>query len=178
MRDGEAFRRRLDDQRRDDGQRQRDLDGENGALAGGALQVDGAADLLDVGPHHVHANAPARDGGDSGGGGEAGAEDEALDLRFRHRREFRLGGEAVRQHLGADLVGRETAAVVGDLDNDVAALMEGVQCDASGFRLPGGAAFSRVFQPVIAAVADHVGQRILDQFQHLTVEFGIRAEHG
>ena len=31
---------------------------------------------------------------------------------------------------------------------------------------------------MIAAVADHVGQRILDQFQHLAVEFGVRAQHG
>ncbi len=54
----------FDDQRRDDRQRQRDLDDEGGALAGDALQVDGAADLLDVGLHHVHADAAARHGGD------------------------------------------------------------------------------------------------------------------
>ena len=56
---------------------------------GDALQVDGAADLLDIGLHHVHADAAAGHRGDHGGGGEAGAEDEALDLRRRSWRRVR-----------------------------------------------------------------------------------------
>ena len=48
-----------DGQGRDDGQRQRDLHLDGGAPPGPALDVHRAADLLDVGPHHVHADAPA-----------------------------------------------------------------------------------------------------------------------
>ena len=36
-----------------------------------------------------------------------GAEDEALQLRFAHAGKFGFGREAVRQHLGADLVERQ-----------------------------------------------------------------------
>ena len=53
--------------------------------------------------------------------------------------------------LGADLVHRQAAAVVGDLDDDVAALVEGVQRDAAGLRLARGAALGRRLQPVVAA---------------------------
>ena len=45
----------------------------------------------------------------------------------------------------------------------------------SGFRLTGSAALGRGLQAMIAAVADHMRQRILDQFQHLPIEFGLRA---
>ena len=46
----------------------------------------------------------------------------------------------------------------------------------SGFA--GRAPLRRGLQPVIAAVADHMRQRILDQLQHLAVEFGLGTEHG
>ena len=48
LRDGEALAAGFDDQRGHDGQRQRDLDGEGAALARHALQVDRAADALDI----------------------------------------------------------------------------------------------------------------------------------
>ena len=146
LRDGEALAAGLDDQRRDDRQRQRDLDGEGGALARRCFCRSMVPPMrLDVGLHHVHADAAAGDGGDRGGGGEAGAEDEALDLRLAHAGQFGLGRQAVRQHLGADLVDRQAAAVVGDLDDDVAAFVERVQRDVAGLRLAGGAAFGRAF---------------------------------
>src|SRR6185437_7724530 len=72
LRNGEALPARLHDQGGDDGEGQRDLDGEGRALAGHALEVHRAADLLDVGLDHVHADAAAGDGGNGGGGGEAG----------------------------------------------------------------------------------------------------------
>ena len=59
LRDREAVAAGLHDQRRDDRERERDLDGEARAFAGHRLDVDGAADLIDVGAHHVHADAAA-----------------------------------------------------------------------------------------------------------------------
>ena len=53
------------------------------ARAGDRLHVDGAADLVDIVAHHVHADAAAGDAGDLGGGREAGREDELVDLRLR-----------------------------------------------------------------------------------------------
>ena len=45
----------------------------------------------------------------------------------------------LRNRLGLDALGVETAAVVGDLDDDVAAFVIGRQPDASALRLAGGA---------------------------------------
>jgi len=95
------------DQRRDDGERQRDLDGDAGTLAGHRLDVDGAADLVDIGAHHVHADAAAGHRGDRGRGREAGCEDELVDLRFGHLLEFSLADETARDRLGLDPLGVE-----------------------------------------------------------------------
>ena len=59
LRDREAVAARLHDQRRDDRERERNLDGEAGAAAEHRLDVDGAADLVDVAAHDVHADAAA-----------------------------------------------------------------------------------------------------------------------
>ena len=59
LRDGEALAAAGDDQRRNDGERQRDFDGKARAAACRRFQLDGAADALDVGAHHVHADAAA-----------------------------------------------------------------------------------------------------------------------
>ena len=87
---------------------------------------------LDVGLHHVHANATARDGGHHGRGGEPGAEYEPLQLCVAHAGEFGLGGQSVGQHLGANPVHRQAAAIIGNLDDDVAAFVIRVQCDVAG----------------------------------------------
>ncbi len=71
LRDGEALARGLDDQRRNDGERQRNLDGEGRAAAGNGLQIDGAADLLDIAAHDVHADAAAGNACHLRGGGKA-----------------------------------------------------------------------------------------------------------
>ena len=47
-------------QRRDDGQRERHAQGHAGAAADGRIDLDDAADALDVGADHVHADAAAR----------------------------------------------------------------------------------------------------------------------
>ena len=98
--------------------------------AGDGPQVDGAADLLDIVAHHVHADAAAGNTGDRGGGREAGREDEIADLRIGHFVELGLAGKTLFDRLGADAVDIEAAAVVGDLDDDVAALVAGGEPDA------------------------------------------------
>ena len=129
-----------------------------GALAGHRLDVDGAADLVDIGAHHVHADAAAGDRGDGGGGGEARREDELVDLGFGHLLEFGLGDETVGDRLGLDPLGVEAAAVVGDADDDVAALVIGRQADGALLGLAGGRPLGRGLQAVVGGVAHHVGQ--------------------
>ena len=126
------------DQRGDDGERQRNLDGDAGALAGHRLHVDGAADLVDIGAHHVHADAAPGHAGHACRGGEARRKDEFVDLRFRHLLQIGLGDEAVRDRLGLDALGIQPAAVVGDADDDVAAFMIGGQANGALLRLAAG----------------------------------------
>src|SRR5690606_40308142 len=121
----------------EDGQGQRQADHHPGAAAGVALQLHLAAQGLDVPAHHVHAHAAARQVGDLVGGGEAGLEDQVPDLRVAGivgNRQATFGG------LGQDLVAGEAAAVVGDLDHDVPALVRGGQGDGAGLVLAGGLA--------------------------------------
>ena len=51
---------------------------------GNRSQLDGAADALDIGAHHVHADAAAGDAGHLLGGGKARPEDELQDLLLAH----------------------------------------------------------------------------------------------
>ena len=94
LRDRETLAPAPNDQRRDDGQRERDLDHEGGAAALDRVQLDRAADLLDVGAHHVHADAAAGHGGDLRRGREAGLEDEFVNLLLRQGLGLGLGGQA------------------------------------------------------------------------------------
>src|SRR4030081_862765 len=48
------------------------------ATAGRGFDCDGAADLVDIGAHHVHADAAAGYAGDRRRGGEARREDELV----------------------------------------------------------------------------------------------------
>src|SRR6185437_15622252 len=66
LRNGKTVAGGFHDQRRDDRQGQGYLDGDAGPLAGHRLDVDGAADLVDIGAHHVHADAAAGHRGDGG----------------------------------------------------------------------------------------------------------------
>ena len=93
LRNREAVARALHDQRRNDCQRERDLDHEARALPKHGLHVDGAADLVDVGADHVHADAAAGNARHLAGRGEARHEDELLDLRVRHLVDLGLGRE-------------------------------------------------------------------------------------
>ena len=177
LRDRKAVAGGFHDQGRDDGQGQRDLDGDGRALAGHRLDVDGAADLVDIGAHHVHADAAAGDRGDGSRGREARREDELVDLGFRHLLQIGLGDQTVLDRLGLDPLGVEAAAVVGDADDDVAAFMVGGQPDGALLGLAAGDALGGGLQTMVGGVAHHVRQGILDQVEHQAVEFGVGAVH-
>src|SRR6266851_3820008 len=119
LRDGEFLAGALDDERRDDGEGERDLDDEGRAFAFLALQLDGAADLLDIGAHHIHADAAAGDAGHLARRREPGLEDELLDLLVGHAGEIGVAREAARHCLLLDLVQRQAAPVIADLEHDV-----------------------------------------------------------
>ena len=177
LRDGKSLRRAFDNQRRDDRKGQRNLDRDRRALAECALQIDRAADLLDIGADDIHADAATGHARHLSGGREAGLEDVLIDLLIRHLRDLGLGRETVLQHLLLDIDRIEPFAVIADLDQDVAALVIGVKDDGAGFGLADAGAISRPLNTMIGRVADHVGERILDQLHHLAIKLGIGALH-
>ncbi len=177
LRDRKAVAAGLHDQRRDDCECQRDLDGDGRALAGHRLDVDGAADLVDIGAHHVHADAAAGHAGNRSSSGKTRREDEPVDLRFGHLLKLGLGDQAIGDRLGFDLLGIEPAAVVGDADDYVTAFVIGRKPDRALLRLAGSQPFGGCLEPVIGRVAHHMGQGVLDQVEHLAIEFSVGAVH-
>ena len=147
LRDGEAVAGGLDDQGRDDRQGQRDLDGDAGALAGHRLDVDGAADLIDIGAHHVHADAAAGHQVTAAAVEKPGAKMNLWIWLSDHLLDVGFGGQPVGDRLGLDPLGVETAAVVGDADDDVAALMIGGESNRALLRLAGSARSAGVSRP-------------------------------
>ncbi len=175
LRYGKALGAGFDDERGDDRQRQRNFDRERRAGTGRRFQIDGAADLLDVGAHHIHADAAAGYAGDRRGGRKTRREDQIADLGVRLAGHLGLVDKTLLDRLGADARQIEPAAVVGDLNDDVAALMAGRQADGAFAWFAGGEALGRRLNAVIGAIAHHVGERIFDQLEHLAIELGFGA---
>src|SRR3954471_19730034 len=175
LRDRVAVAGALDGQRRDDGERQRDPQPADGAIAGFGLDLDRAADGLDVGLDDVHADPAAGYVGDRCGRGETGQEDHLQDVLRAHPVERVGADQAALDGLGADLGRVDARAVVGDLDHDLAALVLRAQGEHALGRLAGpGARLGRLYA-VVDGVAHQVGQGVLDRLQERLVELGLAA---
>ena len=71
----------------------------------------------------------------------------------------------------------EPASVVGDLDDDIAALLIGAELDPPGLGLALLGPLGRRLEPMIGRVAEHMRERVLDHLKHLPVELGLAAGH-
>src|SRR5690606_29661630 len=111
----------------ENGQCQRPRDKESAAVATLGVHLAAAAYLFDVATHHVHAHPAARHVGDDVGGGEAGQEDEIVDIGLG---QFGIGADQLfLQGLFQDLFGIEAGAIVGYTDHHAAALVRSAQVD-------------------------------------------------
>ncbi len=178
LRDGVPLRPALHRQRLDDGQRERDRQPPGGALAEGRVDVDRAADPLDVGLHHVHADTAAGHVGDRLRRGEAGPEQQRQQLPAVHPGQLVAGDQAAVQRGGGDPVRVDAGAVVGHLDDDVPALVVGAQGERALRVLadlqPGGGPLD----PVVDRIAHQVRQRVLHRLQQAAVQLGLPADLG
>ena len=97
---------------------------------GGGL--DAAAQGIDLGTHHVHADAPPGQLGHMGGGREAGHEDQVGQLALGHL----LAGpqQPLLHRLVADARQVQAGAVVTAIDADLVAFLE-KEAAARGFAL-------------------------------------------
>ena len=146
------------------------------ALAQHRIDVDGAADLLDIAAHDVHAT-PRPDTLVTLLTVEKPGAKMVVDQRLRHGLDVGLRRETPGDGCGLDPPDVEAASVVGDFDDDVAALMPSGEPQRALLRLAGGAALVRHFDAVVGRVADHVGQRVLDHIEDLPVELGVGTVH-
>ena len=156
-------------QRVADGQRQRQADREARALARLAVHVQGAAEFLDLGGHHVHADAAAGLLRQRAGGREARLEHQLHDVVVGQRLVGRISPSA----RPLSRIAREVhaRAVVADVDDDFRAFALQVQVDLAGRGLAARRALVRRLDAVHHRVAQQVLERRQHALEHLPVQF-------
>ena len=128
---------------------------------------------FDVSTNDVHPDASARNIRHLLCRRKSGGENQLVN--------FFVGQVVVLRHdpafdgFAKDAVSVEPLAVVLNFDDEVAALMVGLQADRPFRRLSGRDAFCRKFDPVIHRIANHVQQWIADLIDDGFVEFCIFA---
>ena len=144
-------------------------------LPGCRFDEQAAAELLDLGGDHIHADASAGRLGDAPGGAEARLENELHGLLVG---EFRLAvGEPERDGLLADQFDVDAAAVIGDDDHDLRAVAGQADGDSPDIRLAERGAPLRRLDAVNHGIAQHVLERRDHALQHLPVELRGSALH-
>ena len=104
-------------------------------------------------------------------GGKSGVEDEIED--------FAVGEAGAVLHQAhpprflQDLFADQSAAVVGDLNDDMPGLVAGTEANPPCGILAGGAPLFGEFQAVIGGIADHVHQAVGQFLHHIAIEFGL-----
>jgi hypothetical protein len=166
-----------DDERGNDRQRQRNFHAHGGAGAGFRLHVDGAADFFDVGFDDVHADAASGNVGHFFGGRESGKENQIYAFALAHARRLLRRDQAFFDSLAANSVAVEAAAVVGNLDDDLAAFVVRAQQQAPFGGLADRDASLGLLDAVVDGIAHNVRQRIFDGFDDRLVELGFFAFH-
>ena len=167
--------RDAEEQGLDDGQGERHLEQEGGALAGKAAHADGALEAVHDRLDDIHADAASADLGDFAGGAQAGLEDEIEGVAVADPggllgAEDGLGDSLLDDHREIDAV-----AVIADLDDHLVALVIGIEADGSFGRFTGGSALQRRLNPVIDGVAQQVHHGLGQSVQNALVEIGILA---
>ena len=102
---------------------------------------------------------------------------DLVNLGFRQFLRVDLGNQALRDGFRLDPLGVESASIIRDADDDVAALVICREADQSVLRLADGTPLFRRFKAVVRWIAHHVRKRIFDQIQNLAVQLGIGALH-
>ena len=129
-----------------------------------------AAELLDLGRHHVHAHAAARRLRDAARGAESRLEDELHRLLVG---ELRVAvGETECHGLLADQLDVDAGAVVGHHDHDLGAIARQADRDAAHVRFAERRAALGRLDAVHDGVAQHVLERRHHALEHLTIELG------
>jgi hypothetical protein len=164
-----------DRQRRNDRQSQRHAQGHAGPRTRRAVDLDDAANPLDVGADHVHADTAAGDRRDLLRSRQPGLEDQRQLLARAELGRIFLFQETGVERLGYQLLAVDAAPVVFDIDEDLVARLARRYGEDPDLPLAGLQPVGRHFDPVIHRVADDVRERIADHLDHLAVELDVAA---
>ena len=158
----------------DDGQRQRQAYVHGQAFALHAVQLQVAAQGLDVAAHHVHAHTPAGQVRHLFRSGEAGLENQHVDgvIGGHHAALHQTPVPGPLQHAFAV----DATAVVLDTDQDGAGLVACAQGQVAQGRLARLQARLRRLQPVVQSVAHQVHERVGNLLHHGLVQLGLTAQ--
>ena len=172
---GEALLAAADDDRRDQRRRhqrlgQRDAGGEQRPPARRPLGLDGAAEFLNVGPHHVQADTPARERCDLIAGGETRLKQQVQGRPARQVRRPRGGDEPLADRRLRDAREVDAPAIVLDGEDHLAGSLDGAQAQHADPRLAGRLPLGGRFQPMVQRVADQVRQRVGEGIEHAAVQ--------
>ena len=162
-------------QTRNDRERQRDAQDHAQTPSRMVLEIDRAADPLDIGSDDVHAYAAPGNGADMVGGGKPRREDQFEPGAFAKARDFGRIADARSQRAGDELFGIDSAAVIADLDQDLVARLARGNAQPPGFGLADNPPRGRRFDAMIDRVADDMGERVADHLDHLAIELHIAA---
>ena len=135
LRNHESFAAAGDHQAGNDGQRERDLDLDRGAFAGPAEHIDHAADLLDVGLHHIHADPAAGNVGHGLRRRESGQEDQVQRLAIAQLLGLFGPQKPFLDGLLFDPRDVDPRPVIADFDVDLPAFVIGAKSQSSLRRL-------------------------------------------
>ena len=145
------------------------------ALVWLAVDLDDAADTLDVRANDVHADAPPGDRRDFLGGRKPRLEDQGKLLPGAE-----VGRIGLLDHSGCDrlfhkLLAVDPAAVVLDVDQDLISGLARRNGQKADLALAGLEPVGRKFDPMIDRVANDVRQRVADHLDHLAIELDVAA---
>src|SRR5271163_2478367 len=150
---------------------------ERGASPLRALEFDRAFEGLERGLHDVEADAAPGNLGDFVRGAESRSENQLEALQLVEPGSLFLGNDPALDGPADDFFAIESAAIVGDFDDDLVAVMVGVQADGAARRFSGCLALGRGFDAVVGSVADQVRHGVGEGVENTFVEISGLPRH-
>ncbi len=177
LRNDEALASAADHQAGNNGQRERNLQLDCGALAGPVEYIDHAADLLDIGLDDVHADAASGNLGHGLRRRKAGLEDQVQRLAVAQLLRLFRPQQTFLDSLLLYLNDVNPGPVIANFDVDLPAFVISAKRQSSLRRFARAGSDIRRLDPVVARIADQVHQGVFNRFDDGPVQFRVGSIH-
>ena len=152
-----------DDQQLRHGKADRQAKGGCRSLSELAFERHRATKPCGIGAHHIQADAAPRKVADRGGGRKSSGKQQVKNIPVVQRRRALRADQALAAGGGADAIGIDAAAIVGQADEDIIAFGPYPQTDGGQGGLARRKALGGTFDTMVHRIANQVQQR-LEQF--------------